>query len=214
MFGSALRRDACVPLFALFIAAVTTIVLAAELGLAFCARRVSMPICDGHGLHSASTTSGVCPITLGLVLVGAGSLAFAVLALRHGRRPTARFAELLHWVAGRRLLSTTGALALTAAVPVALTAAIEPQPAGAVGVVLLLGAIFVAALGTAAAATLGARCAVAFVCRAVFRLLAVLASLPARVRLCVRWIAAVSTAPDATTFSSGRGLRAPPALVC
>ena len=212
------------PLSALFAAAIATIVVAAETGLAFCSRRVALPIpiCGGQYLHALPTLRTiapshqfspleVCPIVLGLVVAAFGLTAYAIMALARDRH--ARLALKLFLRALSRLRIETAAIRLTAGslVPITLMFAGVPGSLTAITLLALMGTIFILALAISLLAKTAARVLIGLATRTVITLLEALGSADVpRLRLHVprRWD--IRRQDDVAVLAIGRGLRAPP----
>lgn len=210
-------------LCALCAAAIATIVLAAQVGLALCSRRVAVPfpesICGGRFLHglpgasepaSGNATPGVCPIVLALIVVAALLAACALVTLSRDRFATLTIRLLLRRLGRLRVGVTAVLLAAASAIPLAL--AVAPAPTlTLVSVGILSGTLFGAAFGVALLLTSLARLASVFGERlslALSTVLRILGCDPVRPLIPLVWVELAAS--DVAVLAAGRALRAPP----
>lgn len=214
---------------ALFVAAVVTIVLAAQAGLAFCSHRIAVPlpdaICGGHLLHTLPTFDGpsslgtstfeLCPMTIALIVFAAAVTGWALFTLSRDRYADLTTRLLLRSLAALPVRPSAAVLTVASAVPLGLMFIASPTSSFTVVAVLTLLAItFGTALAATLLLTLCARSLVVLAQRVAVVLLTALGlagAQPVRPVLPLMW--ALLTPADVAVLATSRGLRAPPSRV-
>jgi hypothetical protein len=217
------------PLTALVASAVTALVLAAQVGLAFCNARVALPMpgmADMPGMASMpgmampSVPSGghvlmICPVVLALIVSSGLLAALALVAL--WRDPHGGLARrgVVRALAGLPPLRTAGVLAVLGAVAVATMLAVDHAAPPALPSCFALAGLLAACSAAAVALSMAAgRIALAFGRRLILAVAAAAALRPApSAPLTLRLVPRACGVRAASPLAAGRGLRAPPRFV-